>query len=88
MQFKDMRVAGMIVTAEGQQKAYQRFIEIIQKEGPKSMNHLETLLARQIGVPWATAHRAADRILQKARKANQLVFRKGAWHIHMNQERT
>ena len=90
-----MTVYGTPVTADVQKKAFGQFLTRIKKQGPQTLLTLESILSN-LGVSWATsshiptspAHRTADRLLQRARKAGVLVFTKGAWHIHMNQERT
>lgn len=95
MQFKDMVVYGTPVRAETQKKAFEQFLARIKSQGPQTLLVLEAILSK-FGLSWATshqqptsvAHRTADRILQRARKAGVLIFIKGAWHIHMNQQRT
>ena len=94
MQFKDMKVYGTPVNADIQKKAFGQFMNEIKRRGPQTLLVLESFLSN-LGLPWATsttptsvAHRAADRMLQRARKAGVLTFTKGAWHVHMNQERT
>lgn len=95
MQFKDMMVYSSLVSADVQTKAFEQFLKKIENNGPQTLLTLEALLnnlgvswVRNYGNPTSVAHRAADRLLQKARKAKIIVFTKGAWHIHMDQERT
>jgi len=82
-----MSVDGTIISASQQQNAYRKFLKAIQESGPKTLHVFQVLLNRA-GVPLGVTNRAADRILQRARKANQIVFSKGGWHIHMDQKRT
>jgi hypothetical protein len=94
VQFKDMKVYGTPVNADLQKKAFGQFLNEIKKKGPQTLLVLETIFSN-LGLAWvavnghvSVANRAADRLLQKARKQGVLTFTKGAWHVHMNQERT
>ena len=68
MRFNDATVEGQLVTADQQEAATRAFLTRIREKGPMRTSALQRQLEAE-GVPHDPAYRAADRLIQKLRKA-------------------
>lgn len=80
MDFRKMLVEGHEVTAAQQEAASRAFVEVLALSSPRTSGALEQALIQQ-GVPHAPAYRAADRLLQKLRKAGYISFGRSGWRL-------
>lgn len=74
----DMSVGGVTIPAQAQEMACAIFLRKIEGRSKTTIQTLKNALGTR-GVPHEQQERAADRLLQKMRKANIVKFEKGAW---------
>jgi hypothetical protein len=80
VEWKDISVEGEAVTAEQQRAGFAKFLSQLQRFGGSKyglgdlMRHL-----REAGVSDSVGDRAADRMLQKARRAGMVFYQGGRW---------
>lgn len=80
MDFRKMLVERHEVTPSQQEAASRTFIEALERSSIGTCGWLQRELIKQ-GVPLAPAGRAADRLLQKLRKAGYISASRSGWRL-------
>lgn len=77
MKYRPMNVEGQIIDEEQQRVSCENFLTLIRRDGARKARALEALLV-EAGVPAEPAYRAADRLIQKMRKAKIVAWASGS----------
>lgn len=80
IEWKDMKVEGHVVAADELHEGFMGFIRNIPGSGTADGLGLLRRKLLKAGVPYGLSERAADRMLQKARRAGLIKYTGGKWH--------